>query len=101
MYPYSVSLKRTTEMMKQRVREYFESMHSILKQDEQAVLDSLELDLRKTRSRLDQVLKDWTQHQEQVSKSLSSTQMMLSDTVSAQQELKVRLSSNMLTLFNF
>lgn len=88
-------------MMKQRVREYFESMHSILKQDEQAVLDSLELDLRKTRSRLDQVLKDWTQHQEQVSKSLSSTQMMLSDTVSAQQELKVRLSSNMLTLFNF
>lgn len=87
-------------MMKQRVREYFESMRSILKQDEQAVLDSLELDLRKTRSRLDQVLKDWTQHQEEVSKSLSSTQMMLSDTVATQQDVKVRLRSNMLPLFN-
>lgn len=86
--------------MKQRVREHFESMRSILRQDEQAVLDSLELDLRKTRSRLDQVLKDWTQHQEQVSKSLSSTQMMLSDAVAAQQDLKVRLIFNMLPLFN-
>lgn len=87
-------------MMKQRVREYFESMRCILKQDEQAVLDSLELDLRKTRSRLDRVVKDWTQHQEQVTKSLSSTQMMLSDSVTAEQDPKVRLSSDVLALFN-
>lgn len=86
--------------MKQRVREYFESMRCILKQDEQAVLDSLELDLRKTRSRLDRVLKDWTQHQEQVAKSLSSTQMMLSNSVTAELDPKVCLSCNMLPRFN-
>lgn len=86
-------------MMKQRVREYFEGMRSILKQDEQAVLDSLELDLRKTRSRLDKVLKEWTQHQEQVSKSLSSTNTMLSDTVTAEQDMKVCLSSHIVATF--
>lgn len=88
-------------MMKQRVREYFESMRGILKQDEQAVLDSLELDLRKTRSRLDHVLKDWTQHQEQITRSLNitQTQVTLSDSVNADADLKVRLSSNMLAGF--
>ncbi|KAM8748004.1 E3 ubiquitin-protein ligase TRIM62 isoform 3-T3 [Acanthopagrus schlegelii] len=58
-------LSRSTEVMKQRVRERFESMRCALKQDEQVVLDSLELDLRRTRTRLDQVLKNWTQHQDQ------------------------------------
>lgn len=74
------SLKRSTEVMKQRVRERFESMRCALKQDEQAVLDSLELDLRRTRTRLDQVLKNWTQHQDQVNKNISSTKRALSKT---------------------
>lgn len=73
--------------MKQQVRECFESMRCILKQDEQTVLDSLELDLRQTRTRLDQVLKDWTQHLEEVAKSISSTQEAL--TLKAAQDRKV------------
>lgn len=75
--------------MKQQVRECFESMRCVLKQDEQAVLDSLELDLRRTRTRLDQVLKDWTQHQEQVTKNISSTQTALSKSLAAEPDRKV------------
>lgn len=86
--------------MKQRVRERFESMRFVLNQDEQAVLDSLELDLRRTRSRMDQVLKDWMQHQEQVTKSISSTQAALSNSLSADQEIKVCLSSCMQAVFS-
>uniref|UniRef100_UPI0037E895DD nuclear factor 7, ovary n=1 Tax=Semicossyphus pulcher TaxID=241346 RepID=UPI0037E895DD len=71
-------LSRSSEVMKQQVRECFESLRSVLKQDEQAVLDSLELDLRQTRTRLDQVLKDWKQHQDQVGKNISCTQRALS-----------------------
>uniref|UniRef100_A0A1A8C5E2 Tripartite motif containing 14 n=2 Tax=Nothobranchius kadleci TaxID=1051664 RepID=A0A1A8C5E2_NOTKA len=67
-------LTRTMEVMKQQVREHFENMHCTLKQDEQAVLDALELDLRRTRTRMDQVLKNWMNHQEQVTKSISITQ---------------------------
>lgn len=75
--------------MKQQVRECFESMRGVLKQDEQAVLDSLELDLRRTRTRLDQVLKEWTQHQEQVTKNISSTQTALSKSLAAEPDRKV------------
>lgn len=75
--------------MKQQVRERFESMRHVLNQDEQAVLDSLELDLRKTRTRLDQVLKKWTQHQEQLTKNISSTQRALSKTAAAEEDGKV------------
>ncbi|XP_041842377.1 nuclear factor 7, ovary isoform X2 [Melanotaenia boesemani] len=70
-------LTRTTEVMKQKVQEHFENMQDILKQDEQAVLDSLELDLTQRRTRLDQLLKNWVQHQDQVVKSISSTQRAL------------------------
>lgn len=86
--------------MKQRVRERFESMRHVLNQDEQAVLDSLELDLRRTRGRMDQVLKDWMQHQEQVTKSISSTQAALSNSLTADQDIKVCLSSCMLAVFS-
>ncbi|XP_041634673.1 nuclear factor 7, ovary [Cheilinus undulatus] len=72
-------LARSTEVMKQQVRDHFESMRSVLKQDEQAVLDSLEMDLRQTRTRLDQVLKNWKHHQDQVSKGISSTQRALNE----------------------
>lgn len=82
-----VFLKRGTEVMKQQVRECFESMRGVLKQDEQAVLDSLELDLRQTRTRLDQVLKDWLQHLEEVTKSIGSTQKAL--TAKAARDTKV------------
>ncbi|XP_067435995.1 E3 ubiquitin-protein ligase TRIM62-like [Thunnus thynnus] len=79
-------LSRSTDVMKQQVRERFEAMRVILKRDEQAVLDSLELDLRQTRTRLDQVLKGWKQHQDQVSKSISSTQAALSKSPEADRE---------------
>lgn len=74
-------LSRSTEVMKHQTRERFESMRCALQQDEQAVLDYLELDLRRTRTKLDQVLKSWTQHQDQVTKNISSTQRALSDTL--------------------
>ncbi|KAG8006314.1 Nuclear factor 7 [Nibea albiflora] len=81
-------LSRSTEVMKQQVRERFESMRRVLNQDEQAVLDSLELDLRETRTRLDQVLKKWTQHQEQLTKNIGSTQRALSKTAAAEEDGK-------------
>nr|XP_020450547.1 nuclear factor 7, ovary-like [Monopterus albus] len=65
-------------MMKQQVRECFDNIRAILKQDEHATLDSLELDLKRTRTKLDQVLKNWKQHQDQVTKSISNTQRALS-----------------------
>lgn len=75
--------------MKQQARERFESMRRLLNQDEQAVLDSLELDLRRTRTRLDQVLKDWKHHQDQVAKNISNTQKALSKSPSAEEDGKV------------
>ncbi len=83
------SLKRSTDVMKQQVREHFESMQLALKQDEQAVLDSLELDLRRTRTRLDQVLQNWKQHQDQVIKNMSSIQTALSKTPKDEEGEKV------------
>lgn len=76
-------------MMKQQVHECFENMRAVLKQDEQAILDSLELDLKRTRTRLDQVLKNWKQHQDQVGKSISSTQTALSSSSCAAEDRKV------------
>lgn len=64
--------------MKQRVREHFDSMRRVLEQDEQDLLESLELDLRQTRTKLDQVLQDWFHHQEQLAKHISWTQVVLS-----------------------
>ena len=75
--------------MKQQVRERFENMRCVLKQDEQAVLDSLELDLRRTRARLDQVLKDWKYHQDQVTKHIYSIQRALSNSPGEEEERKV------------
>ena len=75
--------------MKQQIRERFENMLAALKQDEQAVLDTLELDLRQTRTRLDQVLKSWKQHEEQVAKTISSTQRALRKTSEAEEDDKV------------
>ncbi|XP_037613737.1 E3 ubiquitin-protein ligase TRIM62 isoform X3 [Sebastes umbrosus] len=68
----------STEVMKQQVRERFENMRRVLEQDEQAVQDTLEVDLRQTRTKLDQVLKDWKHHQDRVAKSIGSIQRALS-----------------------
>ncbi|KAI3375846.1 hypothetical protein L3Q82_004123 [Scortum barcoo] len=81
-------LSRSTEVKKQQVHERFESMLCILRQDEQAVLDSLELDLKRTMTRLEQVLRNWTQHQDQVAKSISSTQRVLSNSSAAEEDGK-------------
>lgn len=78
--------------MKQQVHERFENMRAVLQRDEQAILDSLELDLRQTKSRLDQVQKKWKQHQDQVDKSISSTQSALSRSSTAEEDEKVRFS---------
>ncbi|XP_070785807.1 nuclear factor 7, ovary [Enoplosus armatus] len=82
------NLSRSTEVMKQQVRERFESMRCVLRQDEQDALDSLELDLRLTRTRLDQVLSDWKQHQDQVTKSISGTQRALSKSPGTEEDGK-------------
>ncbi|KAL3046762.1 hypothetical protein OYC64_004697 [Pagothenia borchgrevinki] len=81
-------LSKSTEVMKQRVQEHFENMHCVLKQDEQAVQDSLELDLRQARTRLDQVLKTWQLHQDQVTKSISSMQRALNNSPLADKDDK-------------
>ncbi|XP_029382320.1 E3 ubiquitin-protein ligase TRIM62 isoform X2 [Echeneis naucrates] len=80
----NTDLSRSTERMKHRVCEHFENMRAILKQDEQTILDSLELDLRLTRTRLDQVLKDWKQHEDQVTKNISSIERALSKNSAAE-----------------
>lgn len=71
--------------MKQQVREHFENMRCILKQDEQVILDSLELDLRHTMTKLDQVLKKWDNYHDQVTKSMSSIQRTLSKSTTAKE----------------
>ncbi|XP_035482596.1 nuclear factor 7, ovary isoform X2 [Scophthalmus maximus] len=82
----NTDLSRTTETMKQQVREHYEKMRAVLKQDEHTVLDSLELDLRRTRTKLDQVIKTWKQHQDQVTKSISSIQKEWSKGSTAEEE---------------
>ncbi|XP_028330591.1 E3 ubiquitin-protein ligase TRIM62 [Gouania willdenowi] len=82
-------LSRSTEMMKQQAREHFENMHSVLKQDECQVLESLELDLRLTRTKLDHVLKDWEQHQDQVCKSITCIDRNLKNSPQSAVEQKV------------
>ncbi|XP_049424828.1 E3 ubiquitin-protein ligase TRIM62 isoform X2 [Epinephelus fuscoguttatus] len=81
-------LSRSTELMKQQVREHFQNMRCVLKQDEQAVQDSLELDLRQTRTKLDYVLKNWEQHQDQVTKGIKSIQRALSNSPTAEEDGK-------------
>ncbi|XP_019899065.2 E3 ubiquitin-protein ligase TRIM62 [Esox lucius] len=68
------NLSRSTEVMKQEVRERFGALRAVLQKDEQEVLDALELDCRETSTRLDKVLKDWDQHLSQVQKSIATTQ---------------------------
>ncbi|XP_018529832.1 nuclear factor 7, ovary [Lates calcarifer] len=89
----NTDLSRRTEMMKQQVRERFEIVRAVLKLDEHAVLDSLELDLRRTRTRLDQVLKNWKQHQDQVIKSINRIQKALSESSAAEEDGKGRSES--------
>lgn len=72
--------------MKQQVREHYEKMRAVLQRDEQTVLDSLELDQRKTRTTLDNVLKTWKQHQDQVSKSISSTEISIRKSSTEEEE---------------
>ncbi|XP_062305550.1 E3 ubiquitin-protein ligase TRIM62 [Osmerus eperlanus] len=70
-------LSWNTEMKRGKVMERFEGMRTTLKREEQAVLDSLELDRRETSARLDKVLKGWDQHLALVQKSINTTQKAL------------------------
>ncbi|XP_056883295.1 nuclear factor 7, ovary [Takifugu flavidus] len=89
------NLSKSTGAMKQRVREHFDSMRRVLKQDEQDLLESLELDLRQTRTKLDQVLQDWVHHQEQLSKHISRTQAVLNSKPEAERDGKTGRCENM------
>ena len=64
-------------------------MQCVLRQDEQVILDLLDLELKKTRTRLDHLLKNWVNHQEQVTKSISSTQRALSKSPVEDEDWKV------------
>lgn len=65
-------LATRTEVMKQQIHARFETMQAVLKQDEQAAMETLDIDLKRTRTTLDQVLKTWNQHLDQVDKMISS-----------------------------
>uniref|UniRef100_A0A3B3Z988 B30.2/SPRY domain-containing protein n=1 Tax=Periophthalmus magnuspinnatus TaxID=409849 RepID=A0A3B3Z988_9GOBI len=51
-----------TDVMKQQIHAQFEAMRAVLKQDEQAVIETLDIDMKRTREMLGQVLKTWNQH---------------------------------------
>ncbi|KAM9826835.1 E3 ubiquitin-protein ligase TRIM62 [Neosynchiropus ocellatus] len=72
-------LLRSTEVMKQQVRERFDAMRAALRRDEQEVLNSLDQDQRRTTAELDQVLKTWDQHLDLVRKTASNTEKKLSN----------------------
>ncbi|KAM8880942.1 uncharacterized protein ACB058_001240 [Synchiropus picturatus] len=65
-------LLRSTEVMKQQVRERFDAMRAVLQQDEQEILNSLDQDQRRTTAELDQVLKTWNQHLDLVQKTVNN-----------------------------
>ncbi|XP_024229611.1 tripartite motif-containing protein 14 [Oncorhynchus tshawytscha] len=73
-------LSRSTEVMKHQVRERVEGMRAALQRDQQAMMDSLELDRIETSARLDHVLKGWDQHLGQVQRSITTTQKSLGQT---------------------
>ncbi|KAJ4936447.1 hypothetical protein JOQ06_001039 [Pogonophryne albipinna] len=85
--------RRVEELQAERTRteahiQSLKKRKADLSQDEQAVQDSLELDLRQARTRLDQVLKNWQLHQDQVTKSISSMQRALSNSPLADKDDK-------------
>ena len=63
--------------MTQQVREHFEEMRAVLREDERATVDSLEQDLRRTGERLDQVTRSWEQHLAQVRRAADAVQRAL------------------------
>lgn len=63
-FPPLCPIKRTTKVMKHQVQDHFENMLCVLKQDEKAVIDSLDTELKQTRTRLDQILKNLVDYQE-------------------------------------
>ncbi|XP_023831454.1 tripartite motif-containing protein 14 isoform X1 [Salvelinus sp. IW2-2015] len=73
-------LSRSTEVMKHQVRERVEGMRAALQRDQQAMVDSLELDRIETSARLDHVLKGWDQHLGLVQRSITTTQKSLGQT---------------------
>ncbi|XP_072315486.1 E3 ubiquitin-protein ligase TRIM62 [Eucyclogobius newberryi] len=72
-------LAARSEMMKQQIHGRYEAMRAALKQDEQAAMETQDIDLKRTRAKLDQVLKTWNQHLDQVTKTISSAQKTLKD----------------------
>ncbi|KAJ8390287.1 hypothetical protein AAFF_G00108560 [Aldrovandia affinis] len=73
----SDDLLRSAEAMKQQIGERFEGMRQALRREEQAGLDWVEQDRRETSGRLSRVMKDWTQHLNQVQKNIASAQRAL------------------------
>ncbi|KAJ8268881.1 hypothetical protein COCON_G00114880 [Conger conger] len=66
----SDDLSRSAEAMKQQIGERFEIMRQALQREEQAAVDWVEQDRREASGRLNRVLKDWTQHLNQVQKNI-------------------------------
>ncbi|XP_028827715.1 tripartite motif-containing protein 14 isoform X2 [Denticeps clupeoides] len=71
------NLTSNMEAMKQELKARFDDIHDALQRDEQTVLDSLEVDRRETSSKLTRVIKDWTQHLNQVQKNITNIQTAL------------------------
>lgn len=65
------------EAMKQQIGEQFETMQQALQKEEQAAVDWVEQDRRAASSRLNRVLKDWTQHLSQVQKNITCAKRAL------------------------
>ncbi|KAK7910215.1 hypothetical protein WMY93_014899 [Mugilogobius chulae] len=72
-------LTARTEAMKAQIHARFEAMRVVLRQEEQAATELLELDLKKTRTKLDQVVKACCQHLYEITNTISSTEKALGD----------------------
>lgn len=85
-------LATRTEVMKQQIHARFEAMRAVLKQDEQTAMETLDIDLKKTRTMLDQVLKTWNQHLDQVTKTISNVQKVQTDksTLAPREEMEMK-----------
>ncbi|KAM6949184.1 E3 ubiquitin-protein ligase TRIM62 [Aplochiton taeniatus] len=82
-------LTRSAEVVKQKVQERFQAMRTVLQADEEAVLDSLDVELRETSTKLNQVLKDWDQHLGHVHRAIQATQKVLEQSGGAEGDLQV------------
>lgn len=86
-------LTRSAEVVKQKVQERFQAMRTVLQADEEAVLESLDVELKETSTKLNLVLKDWDQHLGHVHRAIRSTQKAMEQSGGAEGDLQGQLEN--------